>query len=43
MNTAKEKKLNKIKHKILEITKFVTENKKDKKADKNTEKKIIIN
>ena len=43
MSTAKEKKLNEIKSEILEITNFVTSNKKDECADINTDKKIKIN
>ena len=43
MNTAKEKQLNGIKSEILEITNFVTSNKKDEKADINTDKEIKIN
>ena len=43
MNTAKEKKLNEIKSEILEITNFVTSNKKDKNADIITDKEININ
>ena len=43
MNTAKEKKLNEIKSEILEITSFVTSNKKDENADINTDKEININ
>ncbi len=43
MSTAKEKKLNEIKSEILEITKFVTSNKKYENADINTDKKININ
>ena len=43
MNTAKEKKLNAIKSEILEITNFVTSNKRDEKADINTDKEIEIN
>ena len=35
MNTAKEKKLNEIKSEILEITNFVSSNKKDENADIN--------
>ena len=42
MNTAKEKKLNDIKSEILEITNFVTSNKKDENADIN-DKEIKIN
>ena len=42
MSTAKEKKLNKIKSEILEITNFVTLNKKDENADIN-DKEIKIN
>ena len=43
MSTAKEKKLNEIKSEILEITNFVTSNKKDENADNNTDKEIKIN
>ena len=43
MSTAKEKKLNEIKSEILEITNFVTSNKKDENADINTDKEININ
>ena len=43
MSTAKEKKLNEIKSEILEITNFVTSNKKDENADINTDKEIKIN
>ena len=43
MSTAKEKKLNEIKSEILEITNFVTSNKRDEKADINTDKEIMIN
>ena len=43
MSTAKEKKLNEIKSEILEITNFVTSNKKDENADTNTNKEIKIN
>ena len=43
MSTAKEKKLNEIKSEILEITNFVTTNKKDENADLNTDKEININ
>ena len=42
MSTAKEKKLNDIKSEILEITNFVTSNKKDENADIN-DKEIKIN
>ena len=42
MNSAKEKKLNAIKSEILEITNFVTSNKKDENADTN-DKEIKIN
>ena len=42
MSTAKEKKLNEIKSEILEITNFVTSNKKDENADIN-DKGIKIN
>ena len=42
MSTAKEKKLNEIKSEILEITNFVTSNKKDENADIN-DKEIKIN
>ena len=43
MSTAKEKKLNEIKSEILEITNFVTSNKKDENVDINTDKEININ
>ena len=43
MSTAKEKKLNEIKSEILEITNFVTSNKKDENDDINTDKEIKIN
>ena len=43
MSTAKEKKLNEIKSEILEITNFVTSNKKDENADINTDKEIKTN
>ena len=43
MNTAKEKKLNEIKSEMLEITNFVTSNKKDETADINSDKEIKIN
>ena len=43
MSTAKEKKLNEIKSEILEITNFVTSNKKDENADINIDKEININ
>ena len=43
MSTAKEKKLNEIKYEILEITNFVTSNKKDENVDINTDKEININ
>ena len=43
MSTAKEKKLNEIKSEILEITNFVTLNKKDENVDINTDKEININ
>ena len=43
MSTAKEKKLNGIKSEILEITNFVTSNKKDENVDINTDKEININ
>ena len=43
MNTAKEKKLSAIKSEILEITNFVTSNKKDENSDIHTEKKIKMN
>ena len=43
MSTAKEKKLNEIKSEILEITNFVTSNKKDENAYINTDKEININ
>ena len=43
MSTDKEKKLNKIKSEILEITNFVTSNKKDENVDINTDKEININ
>ena len=42
MNTAKEKKLNEIKSEMLEITNFVTSNKKDENGGINTEKEIKI-
>ena len=42
MSTVKEKKLNEIKSEILEITNFVTSNKKDENADIN-DKEIKIN
>ena len=42
MSTNKEKKLNEIKSEILEITNFVTSNKKDENADIN-DKEIKIN
>ena len=42
MSTAKEKKLNEIKSEILEITNFVTSNKKDETTDTN-DKEIKIN
>ena len=42
MSTAKEKKLNEIKYEILEITNFVTSNRKDENADTN-DKEIKIN
>ena len=42
MSTAKEKKLNEIKSEILEITNFVTSNKKDENVDINN-KEININ
>ena len=42
MSTAKEKKLNEIKSEILEITNFVTSNKKDENADIDTDKEINI-
>ena len=43
MSTAKEKKLSAIKSEILEITNFVTSNKKDENVDINTDKEININ
>ena len=43
MSTAKEKKLNEIKSEMLEITNFVTSNKKDENADINIDKEININ
>ena len=43
MSTAKEKKLNEIKSEILEITNFVTSNKKEENVDINTDKEININ
>ena len=43
MSTAKEKKLNEIKSEILEITNFVTSNKKDENAYINTNKEIKLN
>ena len=43
MNTAKEKKLKAIKSEILEITNFVTSNKKGGNSDIHTEKKIKMN
>ena len=43
MSTAKEKKLNEFKSEILEITNFVTSNKKDENVDINTDKEININ
>ena len=43
MNIAKEKKLNEIKSEILEITNFVTSNKKDENVDINTDREININ
>ena len=43
MNTIKEKKLNEIKSEILEITNFVTSNKKNENVDINTDKEININ
>ena len=43
MNTAKEKKLNEIKSEMLEITNFVTSNKKNENADINTDKETNIN
>jgi hypothetical protein len=43
LSTAKEKKLNEIKSEILEITNFVTSNKKDENVDINTDKEININ
>ena len=43
MSTVKEKKLNEIKSEILEITNFVTSNKKDENVDINTDKEININ
>ena len=43
MSTSKEKKLNEIKSEILEITNFVTSNKKNENSDINTDKEIRIN
>ena len=43
MNPTKKKQLNDIKSEILEITNFVTSNKKDEDADINTDKEININ
>ena len=43
MNRAKEKQLNAIKSEILEITNFVTSNKKDENSDIHTDKEIKIN
>ena len=43
MSKAKEKKLNEIKSEILEITNFVTSNKKDENVDISTDKEININ
>ena len=43
MNTTKEKKLSAIKSEILEITNFVTSNKKDEHSDIHTDKKIKMN
>ena len=43
MNSTKEKQLNEIKSEILEITNFITSNKKDENADINTNKEIKIN
>ncbi len=43
MSTTKEKKLNEIKSEILEITNFVTSNKKDENSDIHIEKKIKMN
>ena len=43
MSTAKEKKLNEIKSEILEITNFVTSNKKDENSSINADKEIKIN
>ena len=43
MNIAKEKKLSAIKSEILEITNFITSNKKDENSDINTDKEIKIN
>ena len=43
MSTPKGKKLSAIKSEILEITNFVTSNKKDEKYDINTDKEIKIN
>ena len=43
MSTAKEKKLNEIKSEILEITNFVTSNKKDENANINTDKESYVN
>ena len=43
MNPTKKKQLNEIKSEILEITSFVTSNKKEENADNNTDKEIKIN
>ena len=43
MNTVKEKKLSAIKSEILEITNFVTSNKKDENSSINADKEIKIN
>ena len=43
MSTPKGKKLSAIKSEILEITNFVTSNKKDEDSDINTDKEIKIN
>ena len=43
MSKTKKKKLNEIKSEILEITNFVTSNKKDENVDINTDKEININ
>ena len=42
MNSAKEKKLNAIKSEILEITNFVSSNKKDEDTNTHSEKEIKI-